>query len=351
MAFTPRTSKYSPTDMVYYDSVNENNKYWYTSEYSTNSPNICLPNCTTYAMGRSGEIAKKSVMGFDMLNQAGYSDAKWWYGNALWKKTQTPTVGAVACWYDPHDSEDTAYWGGHVAIVEETDGTLANTKLSMSGYVRGTGTRSFTNPGTSSSWYFVYETFEQTNFWYTTYKNRQGVFQGFLINPYVDPSPTPPTPTGKWTVTLNVSPSGYGYCTGQGSYDDGTEATLSAIPYSNYEFEKWSDGYPYSPRYWTITSDLTLTAYFKKKSYTISATVDPDGSGSVTGTGTYEYGSSATIEAVPNKGYKFLKWSDGSTDGKRTFTNISENKTLTAYFKKTGILINGSMGIDFQILK
>lgn len=75
----------------------------------------------------------------------------------------------------------------------------------------------------------------------------------------------PPTPTEKWTVTLNVSPDGAGYCTGGGEYEDGEEATLEAFANKGYEFEKWSDGYTNPLRYWTITNDLTLTAIFKKK--------------------------------------------------------------------------------------
>lgn len=38
------------------------------------------------------------------------------------------------------------------------------------------------------------------------------------------------------------------------------------------------------------------------------------------------------VEAVPNVGYKFIKWSDGSTDPVRNDTGITENKQLIAYF-------------------
>jgi hypothetical protein len=262
MAYTPRTSKYSPTDMTWKGQLNDTNKYWYSNVYSTSDPGICLPNCTTYAMGRAGEIAGKSVMGYDMLNQSGFGMARDWYGKALWEKTQTPSLGAIACWTD---SGSSTLFGGHVAVVEATDGTLAGTYLSMSGYQDATPTgaeRTYYNPG-ETSWYFRYETFNTCNSWYAGGNPYTGQFQGFLKNPYADTSPTP-TPT-TYTVTLNVDPTGAGYCTGGGTYNAGDEATFTAIPNKGYEFLYWNDKYTGNPRYWTIEASFSLTAYFKKK--------------------------------------------------------------------------------------
>lgn len=229
MSYTPRTSKYNPSDMVYYDSINDSNKYWYTNEYSTASGNICLPNCTTYAMGRAAEIAGKSVKNYDMLNISGYNNATYWYDEALWEKSQSPSLGAIACW-----SDNGKGWGGHVAVVEETDGTLANTKLSMSGYVdASSGTRSFTNPGTSSEWYFKYESFNTLNSWYAGGQPYYGTFQGFLVNPYVDVSPTPPpTPSGKDVIEF-TNTSEYSYITWDGkSSESGYDYKLQLVaPY------------------------------------------------------------------------------------------------------------------------
>jgi len=55
------------------------------------------------------------------------------------------------------------------------------------------------------------------------------------------------------------------------------------------------------------------------------------GGGTVSGGGTYDNGSTATITATPNTGYHFTNWSDGDTNASRTFT-VTGNISLTAYF-------------------
>lgn len=59
--------------------------------------------------------------------------------------------------------------------------------------------------------------------------------------------------------------------------------------------------------------------------------------GSITGTleQSVRHGKDGTqVIAVPDVGYEFVKWSDGSTDAERTDCNITESKTYTAEFKK-----------------
>ena len=73
--------------------------------------------------------------------------------------------------------------------------------------------------------------------------------------------------------------------------------------------------------------------YEKKKiTYKVSLSVSPDGSGSVSGSGNYEYGETATIIATPNAGYSFKKWSDENTSSNRSIF-IDRNLNLTAYFE------------------
>lgn len=196
MTFVARTSTTSPADMTYQGSVTEANKYWYTEEYSTAEASICLPNCTTYAMGRSGEIAGRTVKGYNMLNSAGFPNACLWYNYALWEKGSVPKVGAIACWDDYNGN------CGHVAVVEATDGTDDGTWLSMSGYVNASsGTRSYTNPGTSSDWYFKYVTLTQAKYWYTNGHPHHSKFLGYIYNPYVDTTHEKPLDLSSSVVT------------------------------------------------------------------------------------------------------------------------------------------------------
>jgi hypothetical protein len=61
--------------------------------------------------------------------------------------------------------------------------------------------------------------------------------------------------------------------------------------------------------------------------------------GSLTGEAaqTVVHGGSATpVEAVPNSGYVFVRWSDGVTANPRTLTNVLAARTLTAEFVAVG---------------
>ena len=65
---------------------------------------------------------------------------------------------------------------------------------------------------------------------------------------------------------------------------------------------------------------------------TVSLSVSPNGSGTVTGAGQYDQGSSVNIKATPASGFHFVKWSDNSTDANRTLNVLSSDITLQAIF-------------------
>jgi hypothetical protein len=54
--------------------------------------------------------------------------------------------------------------------------------------------------------------------------------------------------------------------------------------------------------------------------------------GTVTGDGDYEENTTATIEAIPNTGYRFVQWNDGNTQNPRTIT-VTEDISFTATFE------------------
>ena len=66
---------------------------------------------------------------------------------------------------------------------------------------------------------------------------------------------------------------------------------------------------------------------------TFTVTVDTSGNGAVTGAGTYKEGETVTLTALPAEGWRFVKWSDGTTSSTYTLT-ISGDKTLTAEFAR-----------------
>ncbi len=64
------------------------------------------------------------------------------------------------------------------------------------------------------------------------------------------------------TVTVQASNIAYGSVSGGGRYVYGSVATLTAAPYSGYQFSHWSNGATYNPYVFAVLSDTVLTAYF-----------------------------------------------------------------------------------------
>lgn len=140
------------------------------------------------------------------------------------------------------------------------------------------------------------------------------------------------TYTPQYTITATTSPAEGGSVSGSGTYSQGSTATLTATANTDYRFKQWQDGNTDNPRSVTVSGNATYTAEFEKTTFTISGTVSPANSGTVDGAKAYTYGDTATLTAIPNEGYDFVKWSDGVTDNPRTFT-VTGAATFVAEFK------------------
>jgi subtilisin family serine protease len=138
---------------------------------------------------------------------------------------------------------------------------------------------------------------------------------------------------------ITVSPSEGGSVSGDGSYDYGQTATLVATPATGYDFVNWTeDGAEVSTELiysFNVWEERNLVANFVIQSFEISASADPVDRGTVSGSGTYDYGQSATLEATPGTGYNFFNWTeDGteiSTETSLSFT-VSGARNLVANF-------------------
>lgn len=143
------------------------------------------------------------------------------------------------------------------------------------------------------------------------------------------------------TVTLHVNPEESGKVTGGGNYSDGENVTVQAIPNIGFDFINWTDDEDNEvsdqlTHTFTLTEDVELTANFSKKVYTITVSVNPANSGTVTGGETdIPHGTTVTVKANANPGYKFDNWTvDGvekSNSSEYTFTVI-EHVDLVANF-------------------
>ena len=125
----------------------------------------------------------------------------------------------------------------------------------------------------------------------------------------------------------------------------GDSITIKATPFSNYNFENWTDktGVVFSANAThklSVTQDDTLTANFELKKYDVIVSVAPGGGGQVL-QNYYgvTHGDLIDISATHDQGYKFLYWKEfGQTDvfsPLAVITNMPVHKSmhLVAYFE------------------
>ena len=193
MAFTPRLTVPDSNDprwiMTAYGGYNQCIPGAY-------GPPSVLPNCTGYVHGRAMEIAGATT---DNLGLSLGDAVSYWSGSSSdWVQDSEPSLGAIACYYQLNSGDGHP---GHVAVVEEIIDA-------------DTAVISESNYSTLSGYYFRTWTIRRSYAW-TPFPNPADYLvgiQGFLKNPYVTPTPPPPTPTyggsqliKKWYATSRIS--------------------------------------------------------------------------------------------------------------------------------------------------
>ena len=139
-----------------------------------------------------------------------------------------------------------------------------------------------------------------------------------------------------YTISYNLNGHGEQKAYGPTSYNiESSTITPSNPSEIGWNFTSWT---PSNIPSGSI-GDKEFKANWKINTYTITTSVTPSGSGTVTGGGTYEYGKTVTLTATPNTNYEFIKWSDENTDNPRTIT-VTEDKTYTAIFEDDFCIID-----------
>ena len=145
-----------------------------------------------------------------------------------------------------------------------------------------------------------------------------------------------------YEITATANPTNGGTIEGAGNYEAGMPCTLTATAAEGFTFVNWTDvtGTVVSanPAYtFTVSGDASYVANFSLNSYAITATANPTEGGTVTGAGTYDHGTSATLTATANAGYDFINWTKGnevvSTNPTYTFT-VTESGAYIANFEE-----------------
>ena len=138
-------------------------------------------------------------------------------------------------------------------------------------------------------------------------------------------TPQPEPEPVEYTLTVSAAEGGT-VSTEGGTYDEGTEVTITATPSEGYRFTGW-EGNTSTEESLTITlnSNQTYQALFELiPIYTLTVTTNEGGTVSTEG-GEYQEGTEVTITATANEdgGFSFLEWVGGD------FTSNEENITIT----------------------
>lgn len=147
----------------------------------------------------------------------------------------------------------------------------------------------------------------------------------------------------EYDITVNADPANGGTVSGGGTYTDGSNCVISAMPNTGFVFENWTlNGIEVStdPNYsFIVHRNATYVAHFTQNANqaTITVMAEPIEGGSVSGGGTYELGDDCILNAVATAGYEFVNWTlngnQVSTEAMFSFT-VTSNAVYVAHFNK-----------------
>ena len=133
------------------------------------------------------------------------------------------------------------------------------------------------------------------------------------------------------TITVLASPSNGGTVTGTGAYEVGSSQPISANANNGWVFTGWSDGGGQTHNITVPSGGAAYTASFIQQTATITIQASPSNGGTVTGSGTFNVGSSQQISANANNGWSFTGWSDGGEQTHNVTVPVG-GSTYTANF-------------------
>ena len=155
------------------------------------------------------------------------------------------------------------------------------------------------------------------------------------------------TTTRNYTVTWNGNGGTPSKSSSSFHYND-VLGTLPTATRTEHVFKGWSTSASGSVNVnesTKVTKDVTYYAIWQINRYKLI--VNPSIGGTVTGGGTYDYGTKVTLKATPFNGYHFVKWSDGDTNPTRTVT-VTRSYTYVAVFAQDVYLELDKTSLTFE---
>ncbi len=300
----------------------------YTATFAPNSYTITATSAdaTMGSVSGGGSYDYNSTATLTATAASGHHFVQWNDGNTQNPRTVTVTGNATYTATFEADAPSVNYYSVSVATADASMGSVSSTH---SGSVEESTSVTVTATAATGHSFTAWKegsTQVSTSAAYTFSVTRNiSLTAHFAVNSY--------------TVTATSANTTMGTVSGGGSYDYNSTATLTATAATGHHFVQWQDGNTQNPRTVTVTGDATYTATFAPNSYTVTATSANNTMGSVSGGGSYDYNSTATLTATPASGYHFVQWQDGNTQNPRTVT-VTGDATYTATFEANAPSVN-----------
>lgn len=173
-------------------------------------------------------------------------------------------------------------------------------------------------------------------------------------SPDNETDPTTNQQTTEYTLTVD-SGTGGTVSTSGGTYEQGSTVNVTATPNSEYVFSGWSNGSTDNPLTVTVNQNITLTANFIKRRYSLS--INTLGQGTVSETlvtsgktpTEYNSGSIVRLTANASDGWSFSSWSGNVSSTQNPIeVSINEAKTVTATFNEIDSSTSSSTGNTYN---
>ncbi|MFA5805787.1 MAG: LamG-like jellyroll fold domain-containing protein [Melioribacteraceae bacterium] len=218
--------------------------------------------------------------------------------------------------------------------------TDSGNKFTLPYNMSGTGSSSFTEIATvtvpnNSNATYTWNNLQngKTYEWYVTVSDGNGKTTTSPIWSFKTDYPV--NPPVQYSLNLLSNPSNGGSTSGSGTYNSGSNVTVTAMPATGYTFTGWSGDASGNTNPLTVamTYNKNITANFAINTYILTIT-------SVNGTVTknpnqtnYSHGSTVQLTAAPGTGYTFTGWTGSVTGLTNPITvTMDGNKNITANF-------------------
>jgi hypothetical protein len=151
------------------------------------------------------------------------------------------------------------------------------------------------------------------------------------------PEPETPEPVVVQYI-LTVTAGDGGNVTNGGTFDEGTDVTITATSNEGYRFTGW-EGNSSTSESLTVTldSNQTYEALFELiplvvGEYTLSVIAGEGGT--VNTGGTYDEGAEVTVTATANEGYQFIRWDNGTAPNSNDYNIENINILIGSFTRK-----------------